>query len=164
MPSLLVCWRTARRPLEFRVAGPLELVPRQLTAVVMRLSEDMVHLDRPHGYYQARCHRALPARQPDPDTDRRRANARHHRRLTTPGAIVGLALVLWDERGNPISISNGTITASGWATNAAGTYIASSGYSVDAGYLAIDVSQAAGYNVLVIQISDGIVNLHTKLF
>ena len=84
--------------------------------------------------------------------------------FTTPGAIAGLAVVLWDERGNPISISNGTITASGWATNAAGTYVAASGYSVGAGYLAIDVSQAAGYNVLVIQISNGTVNLHTKLF
>ncbi len=83
---------------------------------------------------------------------------------TTAGAIIGLAVVLWDERGNPISISNGTITASGWATNAAGTYVASSGYSINAGYLAYDVSQAAGYNVLVIQISNGSVNLHTKLF
>ena len=82
---------------------------------------------------------------------------------TVPGATIGLALVLWDERGNPISISNGSITASGWATNAAGNYIASSGYSVNAGYLAFDVSQAAGYNVLVIQISGGTVNLHTKL-
>ena len=83
---------------------------------------------------------------------------------TVAGATIGLALVLWDERGNPISISNGSITASGWATNAAGNYIASSGYSVNAGYLAFDVSQAAGYNVLVIQISGSTVNLHTKLF
>src|SRR5271166_2577218 len=83
---------------------------------------------------------------------------------TTAGAIIGLAVVLWDERGNPISISNGTITASGWATNAAGNYVASQGYSLNAGYLAFDVSQAAGYNVLVIQISNGTVNLHTKLF
>ena len=52
---------------------------------------------------------------------------------TTAGAIIGLAVVLWDERGNPISISNGNITASGWATNAAGTYVASSGYSMNAG-------------------------------
>ena len=35
---------------------------------------------------------------------------------------------------------------------------------MNAGYLAVDVSQAAGYNVLVIQISNGTVNLHTKLF
>ena len=83
---------------------------------------------------------------------------------TTAGAIIGLAVVLWDERGNPISISNGNIMASGWATNAAGTYVASSGYSMNAGYLAVDVSLAAGYNVLVIQISNGIMNLHTKLF
>jgi hypothetical protein len=83
---------------------------------------------------------------------------------TTAGAIVGLALVLWDERGNPISVSNGQITASGWATNAAGNYVASQGYSLNAGYLAFDVSQAAGYSVLVIQISNGTVNLHSKLF
>ena len=83
---------------------------------------------------------------------------------TIAGAIIGLAVVLWDERGNPISISSGNITSSGWATNAAGNYVASTGYSVNAGYLAVDVSLAAGYSILVMQISGGIVNLHGKLF
>ncbi|MBV8312452.1 MAG: hypothetical protein JO344_18875 [Planctomycetaceae bacterium] len=83
---------------------------------------------------------------------------------TMPGAIIGLALVLWDERGNPISISNGEITTSGWAMNAAGNYIAANGYSITAGFLAFDVSNAAAYSILVIQISNGTVNLHSKLF
>ena len=84
---------------------------------------------------------------------------------TTSDAIIGLAVVLWDERGNPISISNGNITASGWATNAAGNLRRREWIQHERpGYLAVDVCLAAGYNVLVIQISNGSVNLHTKLF
>ena len=48
------------------------------------LSQDVVCLDRPHGYYQSRCHWALPARQLDPGIDRRRRNARHHCRRHSP--------------------------------------------------------------------------------
>lgn len=80
------------------------------------------------------------------------------------GAVVGLALVLWDERGNEISISEGSITTSSWATNAAGYYIAANGFSVNPGNLAFNVSNAAGYTLLLIQISRGVVNLHSRLF
>ena len=58
------------------------------------------------------------------------------------------------------------LTLSGWCQNAAGNYIAANGYGVTPpGFLAVDVSHAAGYTVLVQSIlPSGSVNLHTKLF
>ena len=85
---------------------------------------------------------------------------------TAMSMSIGVAVVLWDERGNPISVNSGTIMLSGWCKNAAGNYIAANGYGVTPpGFLAIDVSLAAGYTVLVQSIiPSGSVNLHTKLF
>ncbi len=71
------------------------------------------------------------------------------------GAIVSLACVLWDERNNPISVSTGSLTVSTWCTNSAGNYIASSGNSLGAAYLPVNVACAAGYNVLVQAIQPG---------
>jgi len=85
---------------------------------------------------------------------------------TTMSMTIGIAVVLWDERGNPISVNSGMLTLSGWCKNAAGNYIAANGYGVTPpGFLAVDVSLAAGYTVLVQSIiPSGTVNLHTKLF
>ena len=85
---------------------------------------------------------------------------------TAMSMAIGIAVVLWDERGNPISVSSGMLTLSGWCKNAAGNYIAANGYGVTPpGFLAIDASLAAGYTVLVQSIiPSGSVNLHTKLF
>ena len=85
---------------------------------------------------------------------------------TAMSASIGIAVVLWDERGNPISVNSGMLTLSGWCKNAAGNYIAANGYGVTPpGFLAVDVSLAAGYTVLVQSIiPSGSVNLHTKLF
>ena len=85
---------------------------------------------------------------------------------TKGSASIGIAVVLWDERGNPISVSSGTINLSGWCKNAAGNFIAANGFGVTPpGFLALDVSLASGYTVLVQSITpSGIVNLHTKLF
>ena len=80
------------------------------------------------------------------------------------GATVTLAVALWDERGNPISIVFNTITTSAWATDAAGNYIAESPYNLGPAYLEYDVSLGAGYRIFVMQISRGAVNLHAKLF
>ncbi len=79
---------------------------------------------------------------------------------------IGIAVVLWDERGNPISVNSGMLTLSGWCKNAAGNYIVANGYGVTPpGFLAVDVSLAAGYTVLVQSlIPSGTVNLHWKLF
>ena len=74
---------------------------------------------------------------------------------TAAGAICSLAVVLWDERNNPISLSTGQITTSTWCQNAAGDYIASSGNSLGAAYLPINVACAAGYNVVVQAIQPG---------
>ena len=85
---------------------------------------------------------------------------------TAMSMTIGIAVVLWDERGNPISVNSGMLTLSGWCKNAAGNYIAANGYGVTPpGFLAVDVSLAAGYTVLVQSIiPSGSVNLHTKLF
>ena len=85
---------------------------------------------------------------------------------TAMSMSIGVAIVLWDERGNPISVNSGTIMLSGWCKNAARNYIAANGYGVTPpGFLAVDVSLAAGYTVLVQSIiPSGSVNLHTKLF
>jgi hypothetical protein len=85
----------------------------------------------------------------------------------TPGSTsIGIAVVLWDERGNPISVNSGTIMLSGWCKNAAGNYIAANGYGVNPpGFLAVDVSLSSGFTVLVQSIiPSGTVNLHAKLF
>ena len=90
--------------------------------------------------------------------------------ITADGTVgsmtIGIAVVLWDERGNPMSVNSGMLTLSGWAMNASGYYITANGYAITPpGFLAVDVSLAAGYTVLVQSIiSGGTVNLHTKLF
>ncbi len=90
--------------------------------------------------------------------------------VTADGAAsdmtVGIAIVLWDERNNPISVISGTITLSGWLKNSSGYYIAANSLgSNPPGFLAVDVSLAAGYTVLVQSILPaGTVNLHWKLF
>jgi hypothetical protein len=84
---------------------------------------------------------------------------------TAMSMAIGIAVVLWDERGNPISVNSGMLTLSGWCKNAAGNYITANGYGTAPGFLAVDVSLAAGYTVLVQSIiPSGSVNLHTKLF
>jgi len=85
---------------------------------------------------------------------------------TVGSSTIGIAVVLWDERGNPISVNSGMLTLSGWCKNAAGNYIAANGYAATPpGFLAVDVSLAAGYTVLVQSlIPSGTVNVHTKLF
>ena len=84
---------------------------------------------------------------------------------TAMSQSIGIAVVLWDERDNPISVNSGMLTLSGWCKNAAGNYITANGYGTAPGFLAVDVSLAAGYTVLVQSIiPSGIVNLHTKLF
>jgi hypothetical protein len=89
--------------------------------------------------------------------------------ITADGTVgsmaIGIAVVLWDERGNPISVNSGMLTLSGWCKNAAGNYITANAYGTAPGFLAVDVSLAAGYTVLVQSIiPSGSVNLHTKLF
>ncbi len=71
----------------------------------------------------------------------------------TPQAILALTLVLWDERGNPISASSGSITTSSVVTNAAGNYIAANGLSLGPAYQPINVAAAAGYSVHVARIT-----------
>ncbi len=85
---------------------------------------------------------------------------------TAGDMTVGVALVLWDERNNPISVISGTITLSGWLKNSSGYYIAANSLGTNPpGFLAVDVSLAAGYTVLVQSILPaGTVNLHWKLF
>ncbi len=88
--------------------------------------------------------------------------------ITADGTVgsmpIGIAVVLWDERTNPISVNSGMLTLSGWCKNAAGNYITANGYGTAPGFLAVDVSLAAGYTVLVQSIiPSGTVNLHTKL-
>ena len=44
--------------------------------------------------------------------------------ITADGTVgsmtIGIAVVLWDERGNPMSVNSGMLTLSGWAKNASG--------------------------------------------
>ena len=79
---------------------------------------------------------------------------------------IGIAIVFWDERNHPIGVTSLTMMTSGWAKNAAGYFVASNpGVSYAPGFLAVDVSYAAGYNVLVQSIiPDTTINLHWKLF
>ena len=46
---------------------------------------------------------------------------------TAMSASIGIAVVLWDERGNPDFSQSGMLTLSGWCKNAAGNYIAANG-------------------------------------
>jgi len=80
------------------------------------------------------------------------------------GAVIGIAVVFWDELNNPINISSNNITTSDFATNSIGYYIAQSISSVNPGFLVYDVSAVAGYNIFVMSISTGTVNIHSKLF
>lgn len=80
--------------------------------------------------------------------------------------VIGIAIVLWDERGNPISVNSGNITLSGWLTNSDGNFIASNAFGLDPpGSLFIDVSLASGYTALVQSIvpSGSPINIHCKL-
>ncbi len=85
---------------------------------------------------------------------------------TASSMAIGIAVVLWDERSDPLSVISGMINLSGWLKNAAGHYIPTNGAGGMApGFLAIDISLAAGYTVLVQSILPaGTVNLHTRLF
>ncbi len=82
----------------------------------------------------------------------------------TSSSVIGLAVVLWDERGNPIGVGSGSLTTSGWLTNSAGNYLAANGYSIQPGTLVVDVSQASGYTIIVQSIIAGTWNLHWRLF
>lgn len=79
---------------------------------------------------------------------------------------IGLAVALWDERGNPFSVSVGTMTLSGWAKNAAGNFIPQNSYGLNPpGFINVDVSMASAYAVLVQSMLTGsTINLHWKLF
>ena len=46
---------------------------------------------------------------------------------TAMSMAIGIAVVLWDERGNPISVNSGMLTLSGWCKNVAGNYITANG-------------------------------------
>ena len=84
---------------------------------------------------------------------------------TTASANIGITVVLWDERGNPIGGCTNQITLSGWLTNAAGNYPGINGLGTyPPGFLQIDVSNAAAFNILVQSITGGTINLHWKLF
>ena len=119
------------RLLENGVIRALELVPTLATGLG-RLSEDMV-LPGPTA-------RALPI-----PTSRGRSVADlalgdHGTAdagtlvITADGTAmsmaIGIAVVLWDERGNPISVNSGMLTLSGWCKNAAGNYITANGYGI----------------------------------
>ena len=84
---------------------------------------------------------------------------------TTGSTSVGLAIVTWDERNNPIGVTSLSVILSGWLQTAAKTFVgANAGTTYAPGFLAVDVSNAAGYTVLVQSIQQGTINLHWKLF
>ena len=81
-----------------------------------------------------------------------------------PSVNIGIVFVLWDNRGNPLSVIPREIYTSGWAKNAAGNYISQSGGD-GPGFAVIDVSLAAGVTYLVQSIMPkSTVNFHWKLF
>jgi len=83
---------------------------------------------------------------------------------SVPKAVIGIAVVLWDERGISTSIFNGSVTLSTWAKNAAGYYIAANNGEAP-GFLTIDISLAASFTILVQSlIPAGNYNLHWKFF
>lgn len=63
---------------------------------------------------------------------------------------IGIAIVLWDNRGNPISVGSGMITLSSWAKNSLGNLISADRYGISSpGFMSADVSMADGYTVLL---------------
>jgi len=80
-----------------------------------------------------------------------------------PQSIIGITVVIWDERGYSTSVSTSAITLSTWAKNRAGNYVAQSNGTAP-GFLTVDVSLAASFSVLVQSLIGGPVNLHWKLF
>ena len=85
---------------------------------------------------------------------------------TVGSTVIGITVVLWDENGNPIGGGTSSITLSGWLINAIGNFQAFNGYGLSpSGFLTVDVSNAAGYNILVQSISPtSSINLHWRLF
>ena len=83
-----------------------------------------------------------------------------------PSMTIGVAVVYWDERGNPVAVSSANAVLSGWCANAAGNYILANGFGLPPGFIVANVSMAAGYTVLItsIQPAGGVINLHTRLF
>lgn len=79
---------------------------------------------------------------------------------------IGITVVLWDERGFVIGGGTSAITLSGWLTNASGNFVAFNGFAASpSGCLQVDVSNAAGFNILVQSLpTSTIINLHWKLF
>ena len=78
-----------------------------------------------------------------------------------PSSTIGVVVFLFDERNCPINVSTGNMRTSMWATNASGNYIVANGF------LTFDVSYAAFYSVLVMEMPAQPINafnLHWKVF
>ena len=99
----------------------------------------MVCLDRPHGHYGSRYHCAYQLTNLTPFSTADAGTLVITADGTAMSQSIGVAVVLWDERGNPISVNSGMLTLSGWCKNAAGNYITANGYGTAPGFLAVDV-------------------------
>jgi len=82
---------------------------------------------------------------------------------STASETIQFSVVLWDGptlgqsgRNNPIAVSTGSITTSGWAQNEAGNYIGTNAISVNA-------TMADAYAIFVNSVQ-GTFNLHHRIF
>ncbi len=80
-------------------------------------------------------------------------------------ATLGLIVVGWDSRGNPISASEFIVTTSGWATNSAGYFVMTSSAVNSDTTIEFPVYNYSGFNVLLESMTPvTTVNLHWRLF
>jgi hypothetical protein len=79
-------------------------------------------------------------------------------------AIIQIAIVLFDERGNAIGLINGNVTLSASTTNANGNFFAA-GDSADHSLIVVDVSLVAGYSAVVLGLGGCTsVSIHSRVF
>lgn len=84
---------------------------------------------------------------------------------TKPSSQVELTIVTWNEVGDMTGVTTLGVNLSGWLTTKQGTYIGCQACSrYNPGFLAIDVSLAAGYTILVQSMTRrNTINLRWKL-
>jgi len=80
-------------------------------------------------------------------------------------ATIGIVVVAWDSRGNPISATEFIVVTSGWATNSFGYFVLTSSALTTDATIEFPIYNYSGFNVLLESISPATtVNMHWRLF
>ncbi len=78
---------------------------------------------------------------------------------------IGLIVVTWDSRGNPIGATEFIFSTSSWATNSAGYFVMTSSTTSSDPCIEVPVYNYSGFNVLLESMTPATtVNIHWRLF